>query len=93
MAYEQALDYFPGIETHELPQYVLVSDFFEFRLTNLDTREEHRFTLSELSEKTHLFGFISGYTLHWMKLRFGYSPYVYPIPVERDVMIGLKSAI
>jgi len=33
------------------------------------------------------------YTLHWMKLRFGYSRYVYPIPVERDVMIGLKSAI
>ncbi len=36
---------------------------------------------------------MAGYTLHWMKLRFGYSRYVYPYPVERDVMIGLKSAI
>jgi NADP-dependent 3-hydroxy acid dehydrogenase YdfG len=36
---------------------------------------------------------MAGYTLHWMKLRFGYNRYVYPYPVERDVMIGLKSAI
>ena len=60
-AYTQALDYFPGIKEEDLPQYVLVSDFTDFRLYNLDSGEEFDFTLAELPEKIHLFGFISGY--------------------------------
>lgn len=60
-AYGQALDYFPGISDQDLPQYVLVSDFTDFRLYNLDSDEEFDFTLDELPEKIHLFGFISGY--------------------------------
>jgi len=36
-AYEQALDYFPGISEQDLPQYVLVSDFTNFYLYNLET--------------------------------------------------------
>jgi len=63
-AYAQALDYFPGISEQDLPQYVLVSDFTDFRLHNLDSNEEFEFTLKELPEKIHLFGFISGYKSH-----------------------------
>lgn len=63
-AKQQAMDYFPGISEHELPQYVLVSDFTDFRLSNLDTDEDFSFTLAELPEKIHLFGFISGYKQH-----------------------------
>ena len=32
---EQALDYFPGISEQELPKYVLVSDFANFRFYDL----------------------------------------------------------
>ena len=63
-AYKQALDYFPGLSEQDLPQYVLVSDFTDFHLHNLDSNEEFEFTLSELPEKIHLFGFISGYKQH-----------------------------
>jgi hypothetical protein len=63
-AYAQALDYFPGISEQDLPQYVLVSDFTDFHLYNLDSNEEVDFTLNELPEKIHLFGFISGYKQH-----------------------------
>lgn len=31
-AYQQAIDYFPGLKEHELPRFVLVSDFSRFRL-------------------------------------------------------------
>ena len=60
-AYGQALDYFPGIQEQDLPQYVLVSDFENFRLYDLETDKEHDFTLAELPKKIYLFGFISGY--------------------------------
>lgn len=63
-AYEQALDYFPGIQEQDLPQYVLVSDFTDFRLYDLDAGIETDFALADLPEKVHLFGFISGYTPH-----------------------------
>lgn len=63
-AYQQALDYFPGISEQDLPQYVLVSDFTDFRLYDLDAGDEFDFTLNELPEKIHLFGFISGYKQH-----------------------------
>ena len=60
-AYQQALDYFPGIQEQDLPQYVLVSDFTNFCLYDLDSNEEVDFPLSELPKNIHLFGFISGY--------------------------------
>ncbi|MCB9111022.1 MAG: class I SAM-dependent DNA methyltransferase [Anaerolineales bacterium] len=63
-AYEQALNYFPGINEQDLPKYILVSDFIDFRLYDLDTNTEIDFTLKELPEKIHLFGFISGYKQH-----------------------------
>ena len=61
-AYSQALDYFAGLKEHELPKYVLVSDFERFRLYNLDDDEQHNFKLSDLHKNVNLFGFIAGYT-------------------------------
>lgn len=63
-AYQQAIDYFPGLSDDELPRWVLVSDFWHFELHDLDEDRVHRFTLRELPAKIHLFHFIAGYTLH-----------------------------
>lgn len=60
-AYEQALDYFPGIAEQDLPQYILVTDFEQFRLIDLDDKETFQFGLADLPDNVHLFGFISGY--------------------------------
>ncbi len=60
-AFEQALDYFPGLKDYELPKYILVSDFQRFRLYDLEEDTKHEFELSELVNYTDLFGFISGY--------------------------------
>lgn len=60
-AVQQAKDYFPGLKEHELPRYILVSDFQRFRLYDLDTDEQHEFELSDLPNRVYLFGFIAGY--------------------------------
>lgn len=60
-AYEQATDYFHGLKDHELPKYILVSDFERFKLYDLDEKTEHEFTISEFHENVKLFGFIAGY--------------------------------
>lgn len=60
-AYHQALDYLPNLPTPELPGYVLVSDFATFRLYELAAGRRHDFTLLELPERLHLFGFLTGY--------------------------------
>jgi hypothetical protein len=60
-AFQQAKEYFPGLKEHELPKYILVSDFERFRLYDLDTGAKHEFNLNELSANVHLFGFIAGY--------------------------------
>ncbi|MBK8554985.1 MAG: class I SAM-dependent DNA methyltransferase [Lewinellaceae bacterium] len=60
-AFQQAKDYFPGLKEHELPKFILVSDFEQFRLFDLDTGETHEFKLRELAANVHLFGFIAGY--------------------------------
>ncbi|MBK6420209.1 MAG: class I SAM-dependent DNA methyltransferase [Ignavibacteria bacterium] len=60
-ALAQAVDYFSGLKDHELPRYVIVSDFQRIRLHDLvdDTNVEIR--LEELPQRIELFGFISGY--------------------------------
>lgn len=60
-AYSQALDYFSGLNENELPKYVLVSDFANFRLYNLDDDTIDEFEIRDLPQKIHLFGFIAGY--------------------------------
>jgi len=60
-AFTQALDYFSGLSEDELPRYVVVSDFRNFRLYDLDEHTETEFPLSELPKRISLFGFIAGY--------------------------------
>ena len=62
-AMQQAKDYFPGLKEHELPQYILVSDFQKFRLYDLDTDATTEFELKDLVQHVHLFGFITGSTV------------------------------
>ncbi len=60
-AFEQATDYFAGLEEHELPKYVLVSDFARFKLYDLDEKQEYEFDLKDFHKEVKLFGFIAGY--------------------------------
>ncbi len=60
-AFEQATDYFPGLKEHELPKYILVSDFERIKLFDLDDRTEHEFHLKDFYKNVKLFGFIAGY--------------------------------
>ncbi len=60
-AHGQVLDYFHGIPDKELPKYILVSDFANFRLYDLDAETIVDFPLADLIEHVHLFGFIAGY--------------------------------
>lgn len=59
-AKNQALDYFPGLKDAELPRYILVSDFQNFELYDLEEGSEERFRLSELPQKVEHFTFILG---------------------------------
>ncbi|MDD2811267.1 DNA methyltransferase [Rhodoferax sp.] len=64
-AYQQAIDYFPGLKPEELPRYVLVCDFERFELHDLEPDDGvapvHKFKLSELPQNIHHFAFIAGY--------------------------------
>ena len=60
-ATQQAKDYFPNLKEHELPKYILVSDFQKFRLYDLDTDVNHEFELKDFVNHVHLFGFMAGY--------------------------------
>jgi type I restriction-modification system DNA methylase subunit len=60
-ATQQAKDYFPNLKEHELPKYILVSDFQKFRLYDLDTDETTEFELKDFVNHVHLFGFMAGY--------------------------------
>jgi hypothetical protein len=61
-AKRQALDYFPGLKDHELPRYILLSDFQTFELFDLDIEPEKplKFRLSDLADNVQSFGFIVG---------------------------------
>lgn len=57
---QQADDYVLGLKDRDLPRYVLVCDFQRFRLRHLETGKEVTFTLPELHENVHEFGFMLG---------------------------------
>ena len=61
-AYSQATDYFAGLSDDELPNYVIVSDFSNFRVYDLADNTHVQFTLADLPKNVHRFGFIAGYT-------------------------------
>jgi len=60
-AFDQALDYFQGLKDAELPKYILVSDFQNFRLYDLEENNFEDFELKNLHQNIKLFGFIAGF--------------------------------
>lgn len=61
-AYEQAKEYTFGLKQHELPKCILVSDFENFRLYDLEEGTEIIFKLNELVQNVIHFGYLIGYT-------------------------------
>ena len=60
-AYQQAIDYTHGLKQHELPKYILVSDFENFKLYDLEEDKTVEFKLHELVNYVQHFGYILGY--------------------------------
>jgi hypothetical protein len=61
-AHQQAKDYFPGLKDHELPKFILVSDFDKFKLYDLEDDSIVEFPLKEFVNNVQYFGFIAGYS-------------------------------
>jgi len=61
-AFTQAKDYLHGLKQHELPKYILISDFENFRLYDLEEDKIVAFKLNELVNNVQNFGYILGYT-------------------------------
>ncbi len=59
-AYGQAGEYFDVLTEKDRPRYILVSDFQNFELHDLDEREQITFTLADLPARVEKFGFILG---------------------------------
>lgn len=60
-AYQQAIEYTHGLKQHELPKYILVSDFENFRLYDLEEDKHLEFKLNDLVNNVQHFGYILGY--------------------------------
>lgn len=67
-AYQQAIDYTHGLKEHELPKYILISDFEIFRLYDLESGNSSdsnegfiEFKLADLVNNVQHFGSILGY--------------------------------
>lgn len=60
-AYQQAYDYTDRLTKSEFPRYIIVSDFANIRLTDLESRKEYSIKLVNLVDNIELFGFIAGY--------------------------------
>jgi len=66
-AYQQAIDYFPGIKDVDLPKLIVVCDFQNFNVYDLDEDKNYKFKLDELYKNIGIFGFIAGYQKHVYK--------------------------
>jgi len=60
-AFEQAKDYLHGLKEHELPKYILISDFENFRLHDLEETKTIEFKLNDLVNNVQYFGYLLGY--------------------------------
>ncbi len=60
-AYIQAKDYTHGLKQHELPKYILVSDFDNFRLYDLEEDKIVDFKLNDFVNNVQHFGYLLGY--------------------------------
>ncbi|MCI5226462.1 MAG: class I SAM-dependent DNA methyltransferase [Candidatus Electrothrix sp. AX2] len=63
-AHQQATDYFSGLTEKELPKFILVSDFEQFRLYDYDQGGDivAEFRLADLPANIKHFAFMAGYT-------------------------------
>mgnify|MGYP001208946118 FL=1 len=60
-AFGQAIDYTQGLKQHELPKYILISDFQNFRFFDLEDDTKVEFKLNELVYNVQHFGYILGF--------------------------------
>ena len=60
-AFQQAKDYLHGLKQHELPKYILVSDFEIFKLYDLEEENILEFRIADLVNNVQSFGFLLGY--------------------------------
>lgn len=60
-AFQQAKDYTHGLKQHELPKYILVSDFDRFRLYDMEEDKVIEFFLKDLVFNVQYFGYLIGY--------------------------------
>lgn len=60
-AFVQAKDYLHGLKDHELPKYILISDFEHFRFYDLEESKTIEFKLNELVSNVQHFGYLLGY--------------------------------
>ena len=66
-AFDQALDYFPGLKERDLPHTLVVCDFARFRVHDLARNETIEFALADLHKHIKRFGFIAGYLTQEIK--------------------------
>ena len=60
-AFQQAKDYLHGLKQHELPKYILVSDFEIFKLYDLEEENIVEFKIADLVNNIYSFDFLLGY--------------------------------
>jgi hypothetical protein len=60
-AYLQAIEYTYGLKEYELPKYILVSDFENFRLFDIEENKTVDFKLRDLVSNVQHFGYLLGY--------------------------------
>ncbi len=60
-AFQQAIDYTHGLKQSELPKYILVCDFYIFRLYDTEEQTTIEFTIDELILNVQCFGYLLGY--------------------------------
>jgi very-short-patch-repair endonuclease len=60
-AFVQAKEYIHGLKEHELPKYILVSDFATFRLFDTEENKTTEFKLDELYKNVNLFWLLAGF--------------------------------
>lgn len=66
-AFVQAKEYVEALKEHEIPDYILISDFEKFRLHNLVDKSVIEFKISQLINFVEYFGFIAGYQKYTYK--------------------------
>ncbi len=60
-AYEQAIEYTHGLKQYELPKYILICDFEDFRLYDMEEGATVKFKLHDLVNNVEHFAYLLGY--------------------------------